>query len=235
MLKPIEDVRITRVAGDWSHSRLPAADVGAHWQAVTAANPALWNGRVLGTRAPGWPGGLTLENGVLAGEAVEGDFSTFLAWRDWGFPEVGLRNLFGSAVIMSADGALIYGVMGDETANAGRVYPPGGSLEPSDCDEAGHVGVIASIERELYEETGLVAAEARIEGLYAIFDGPRVSVARVHRFDLPADELVAKVMDNLDRQEERELARVVAIRAGEGGRYPSMMPYARLIIETLLG
>ena len=41
--------------------------------------------------------------------------------------DYGIYNLFGSALIVSGDGALIFGVMGADTANAGRVYPPGGS------------------------------------------------------------------------------------------------------------
>lgn len=234
MLHEITDVRLRLRPGAW-----PIADdlrprIEAHWAASIAANPHLWNGRVLGTIAPGEPGGIAIDGGVLTGEAVEGDFAGFLAWRDWGFPEIGIRNLFGSALVMSSDGALILGKMGATTANAGRIYPPGGSLEPSDVDGDGNVDVIASIERELREETGLLAAEAVIEGMLAAFDGPRVSIGRVFRFPLPADELVAVVMDELDRQEERELEQVIAFRRVAELDRPEVTAYSRAFGRRLL-
>jgi 8-oxo-dGTP pyrophosphatase MutT (NUDIX family) len=234
MLQKVDDIRIRRVAGRWEHPELPPGRVEAHWRDQVAANPHLWNGRVLGTKAPGWPGGLAFANGVLSGEAVEGDFATFLAWRDWGFPEVGLRNLFGSAVILSEDGAVIYGVMHRTTANAGKIYPPGGSLEPSDCDADGWVRVVASIERELGEETGLVAADAECEGMLVVFDGPRVSVGRLFRFAAKATDLVDQIMANLDHQPERELERVVALATPGDLDAPGLMPYARRLAGHLL-
>lgn len=234
MLHDITDIRLRLRPGAW-----PLADdlhpkVEAHWAACLAANPHLWNGRVLGTIAPGEPGGITVEDGVLSGEAVEGDFASFLAWRDWGFPEIGIRNLFGSALVMSSDGALILGVMGATTANAGRIYPPGGSLEPADVDAQGKVDVVASIERELREETGLNAADAAMDGMMVAFDGPRVSVGRVFRFSLPADDLVSTIMIELDRQEERELERVVAFRSNAELDRPEVTDYSRAFAARLL-
>lgn len=234
MIRPISDIRLQLVAGDWPLDHDTKTRVDDHWQKVLENNPHLWNGRVLGTRAPGTPGGIVIEDGVLTAEAVEGDFAAFLAWRDWGFPEIGLRNLFGSALIRSADGALVYGVMGKDTANAGRVYPPGGSLEPSDADDDGHIGVIASIEREMMEETGLVAGEAVAGPIYAAFDGPRVSIGRIYDFPVEADALVARIAANLDRQEERELARVIALRSVDTLAGLPAPGYARAFAENLL-
>ena len=48
------------------------------------------------------------------------------------------------------------------TANAGQIYPPGGSLEPADVDAGGNIGVVASIERELREETGIQVPDATL-------------------------------------------------------------------------
>ncbi len=234
MLHDITDIRLRLRPGTW-----PIADdlrprIEAHWAERLAANPHLWNGRVLGTIAPGAPGGIAIGGGVLTGEAVEGDFAGFLAWRDWGFPEIGIRNLFGSALVLSSDGALILGVMGATTANAGKIYPPGGSLEPADVDAGGNVDVIASIERELREETGLIAAEATMEGMMAVFDGPRVSIGRVLRFPRTAADLVAGIMAELDRQQERELERVVAFRAPTELDRPEVTAYSRAFAARLL-
>lgn len=234
MLHEITDIRLRLRPGAWPIADDLRPKIEAHWAARVAANPHLWNGRVLGTIAPGEPGGIAIDGGVLTGEAVEGDFAGFLAWRDWGFPEIGIRNLFGSALVLSSDGALILGVMGATTANAGQIYPPGGSLEPADVDLHGNVSVIASIERELREETGLVASEAAMEGMMAAFDGPRVSIGRVYRFPLPADRLVATVMDELDRQQERELERVIAFRSVSELDRPEVTTYSRAFAARLL-
>ncbi|SCM72352.1 Acetyltransferase, GNAT family (fragment) [uncultured Pleomorphomonas sp.] len=234
MLHDITDVRLRLRPGAWPIADGLRPKIEAHWATCLAANPHLWNGRVLGTIAPGEPGGIAVGDGVLTGEAVEGDFASFLAWRDWGFPEIGIRNLFGSALVLSSDGALILGVMGATTANAGRIYPPGGSLEPADVDADGNVDVVASIERELREETGLIAAEAVMEGMIAAFDGPRVSVGRVFRFAMKADDLVATVMAELDRQAERELERVVAFRSIAELNRPEVTAYSRAFAARLL-
>lgn len=234
MLHPIVGTRLRLVPGAWPLDAGMRARADAHWQTLVAANPHLWNGRVLGTFAPGRPGGIVIDDGILFADAVEGDFAAFLAWRDWGFPEIGLRNLFGSALIRSSDGALIYGVMDESTANAGKTYPPGGSLEPSDADAAGEIRLVAAIEREMKEETGLSAADATAGGMFAVFDGPRVSIGRLYDFNARADELVAEIMANLDRQEERELARVIAVRRLADVATADVPDYARSFIEGLL-
>lgn len=234
MLHEISDIRLRLRPGAWPIDAALRPKIEANWAARVAANPHLWNGRVLGTIAPGLPGGIAIEDGVLTGEAVEGDFAAFVAWRDWGFPEIGLRNLFGSALILSSDGALLLGQMAGTTVNAGRVYPPGGSLEPADVGPDGQIGVIASIERELAEETGLSAADAVIGETLVVFDGPRVSVGRVLRFAEPADVLVDIVMGNLERQAERELERVIAFRRPDELERPDVSPFARVFAGHLL-
>lgn len=183
------------------------ASVSGGWAAMLEANPHLWDGRILGVSPP-----VIGEDGILRSEAREDAFSAFLTWREAGFPEIGLRNLFGSALVVSADGFLILGVMGDDTANAGRIYPPGGSLEPRDVLEDGRVDVARSTEIELAEETGLNASDARLGNLVAVLDGPRVSIGQAFHFDASAEELLAKIRADLERQEHRELADVVAIK-----------------------
>lgn len=235
MILAVSDVRLTASSEAWPLDSALSARIAAHWERAVESNPRLWNGRVLGTIAPGRPGGIAIDDGVLSARTVEGDYAAFLAWRDWGFPEIGVRNLFGSAVILSGDGALIYGVMGAHTANAGRVYPPGGSLEPGDVVADGRVDVFGSIDRELQEETGLMAADAAVEANYVIFDGPRVSVARVLRFEETAERLARQVRLNLDRQTDRELTDVAVIRTG-AVLDPLRVPgYARTLAAHVLG
>lgn len=234
MIEAIASIRITLAEGGWPLDRATRARVAAHWQEAVAENPHLWNGRVLGVLAPGQPGGLEIRDGALTGTAREGEFAQFLAWRDWGFPEIGLRNLFGSALVLSSDGALIYGVMGRHTANAGRIYPPGGSLEPSDADAAGHVDVIGSIERELREETGLAAADASVEATIAVHDGPRISIGRVFRFDDTAERLRDRILAHNATEDRPEFDEVVIVRRAD--RLDERTPgYARMAAAHVLG
>jgi 8-oxo-dGTP pyrophosphatase MutT (NUDIX family) len=184
MIVPVTDVDIRFVAEPWPAPAALRAQVPAIWARLVAANPHLWDGRILGISGVGG-GPPRVEAGVLRGEAREDSFSAFMAWRELGWPEIGLRNVFGSAVLISADGAVLLGRMGATTANAGQIYPPAGSLEPADVAD-GRVDVFGSLARELGEETGLDAGEARAGATVAIFDGPRISVARALHFPVAA-------------------------------------------------
>lgn len=223
----LETLDLRLEPGRWAFEDDYGARIARHWDAACRANPALFNGRVLMmTRC-------SLAGGRLEGGLVEASFAAFLAWRDWGFPDAGVVNCFGSAAILSADGALLYGEMAPHTANAGLVYPPGGSLEPCDADARGQVDMARAIARELGEETGLEACEARDEGLVAVREGPRLSVAQRLRFPMSAARLVSRIGDHLDTEAEPELARIVsvaALTADEAGRMPA---YARLLAGAL--
>lgn len=203
------------------------ASVAGRWAAMVEANPHLWDGRILGVSPP-----VIGEDGILRSEAREDAFSAFLTWREAGFPEMGIRNLFGSALVVSADGFLILGLMGDDTANAGRIYPPGGSLEPRDVLENGRVDVAGSTEMELTEETGLHPADARRGKLVAVIDGPRISIGQAFHFDASADALLTQIRANLDRQEHRELADVVALkRAADAAGRGQVMAYTAALLD----
>lgn len=210
---PITGTDIRFVPGEWPLPDAMRAGVAEIWARLKAEKRHIWDGRILGFTPP-----VIGADGILRSEAREDAYSAFLAWRDAGFPEVGIFHIFGSALILSSDGALILGVMGGDTINAGRVYPPGGSLEPRDVLANGVVDVNLCISTELMEETGLAATDAEHGALLAIFEGQRLSLARVFRFSQTADELLIRIRANLDAQEERELADVVACRSAEDGR-----------------
>lgn len=231
MIIPINDVDIRFVPEPWPVPPELRDRVPATWTRLKAANPKLWDGRILGVSGVGG-GPPRVEDGVLRGEAREDSFSSFLTWRDQGFPEIGLRNVFGSAVIISSDNFVFLGKMGQWTANAGLIYPAAGSLEPRDVVD-GRVRVFESLARELTEETGLVVSEARVGRTFAIFEGSRVSVARGLHFAEPMKSLQARVRGNLDAQTERELADVIAVQTRAeleaAGRFP---PYVGELIDA---
>ena len=80
-------------------------------------SPQMWNGRVLLLRR-----GEIARRRAAAAPILETDFASFIAWRDWGFPDTSVRNCFPMAALRSADGAFLLGVMGAHTANAGQIY-----------------------------------------------------------------------------------------------------------------
>ena len=71
--------------------------------------PKLWNGRVLLGRNP------VFSPGRFSASYFETDFASFLAWRDWGFPDHDVFNGFGMGALLCADGAFVLGEMGEHT------------------------------------------------------------------------------------------------------------------------
>ena len=119
--------------------------------------PQLWNGRVLlGARSA------CSAAGVSAPSYFETDFASFLAWRDWGFPDTDVFNGFGMGALRCADGAFVLGEMGQHTANAGRIYFPSGTPDLDDLSD-GAVDIAGSVAREVEEETGLTPADYRAD------------------------------------------------------------------------
>ena len=71
-----------------------------------------------------------------------------------GFPDTSFRHVFGDLIPRASDGALLLGKMSAHTANAGRVYFPGGAIDESDVFGDG-IDIDHNITREMEEELGL--------------------------------------------------------------------------------
>src|SRR5689334_12999681 len=146
------DLKLEQRAWPFEHER--RAEIDAHFAEKQHEKPSLWDGRVLLGRNPHFSGGR------LTAGYFETNFASFLAWRDWGFPDREVFNGFGMGALRSADGAFVLGEMAPHTSTAGRIYFPSGTPDPDDV--AGDVLDIAgSVERELEEETGLTRADYR--------------------------------------------------------------------------
>lgn len=203
---PILTFDLQLTADPWEFALAERKRIDAHWARLVAANPGLWNGEVLMSNR------VTLADGSLSARFIRSDFASLVAWRDWGLEASDAFNVFGSAVVVSGDGALLYGRMAGHTLNAGRIYPPGGSLEPADVTADGRVDVLGSIERELAEETGLDVKDAEQGGFLAIFDDQhRVSIAQILRYPFSSAHLARKVRDYLASERDPELAGVEMI------------------------
>jgi hypothetical protein len=145
---PVERVEITVAPWQWEFAVKRRAEIEAHFVARQERQPALWNGRVLLLRDYG------IENGLLTGSSFETDFASFVAWRDWNFPDRDVFNVFAMAAVCGADGGYLLGEMADHTASAGFLYFPCGTPDPKDVTD-GMLDLGGSATRELFEETGI--------------------------------------------------------------------------------
>jgi 8-oxo-dGTP pyrophosphatase MutT (NUDIX family) len=190
----------------WPFAEERRQEIAAHFAAVQARQPKLWNGRILLLHS------YALEASTLKGAALETDFASFLAWRDWGFPDVSMKNCFGMAALRAADDAFLLGVMGPHTANAGKSYFPSGTLDPGDVSGT-VIDLEGSVRRELSEETGLDLTDMEAApGWHAVFDGARIAVIKSLRSRERADALRAKILRYLAAETEPELSDIRVLR-----------------------
>jgi 8-oxo-dGTP pyrophosphatase MutT (NUDIX family) len=206
---PILTLDLKFTADSWDFALSEREGIEAYWAKLKAATPDLWNGDVLMCSEA------TIAGTTLTARFFQSDFASLVAWRDWGWPRTRALNCFGSAAVLSSDGALLYGRMAAHTLNSGRVYPPGGSLEPNDVLADGRVDVPGSIARELAEETGLNVREAEDSGFVAVFDERnRVGIAQLLRFPLTSAQISQRVRDFLGADPKAELADIVMLERG---------------------
>jgi hypothetical protein len=202
----------------WPFAQEKRAEIDAHFAKRQARTPDLWNGRVLLLRDHAFDGA------TLRGTFFETDFASFLAWRDWGFPDAGATNCFAMGAIRSADGAYLMGVMGGHTANAGRVYFPAGTPDPDDILGT-TVDLDGSVLREVKEETGLGEGDFSVQaGWTAVVTGPRIALMKTLQADVPAAALRQRALAYLARERKPELADIRII-AGPGDFDPNMPPF----------
>jgi 8-oxo-dGTP pyrophosphatase MutT (NUDIX family) len=198
----------------WPFAEAQADRIAAHWAELRAQKPALFNGRVLllGRRAfRSLPGG----GARLGGACFETDYASFVAWRDWGRPDESVANCFSMAALQGADGAFLLGEMAAHTLNAGRVYFPSGSPDPSDVAD-GRVDLDGSALRELREETGLLAEETEVASGWTVVSMPGiVACLKRMRLAVAADEAKARIEAFLASDPHAELARMHVVRAIE--------------------
>ncbi|MBV8536685.1 MAG: NUDIX hydrolase [Alphaproteobacteria bacterium] len=191
----------------WPFARERRAEIDAYFAGKQGEKPHLWNGRVLVARQPSFGGGR------VAASYFETDFASFLAWRDWGFPDRSVFNAFGMGALRCADGAFVMGEMAAHTANAGRIYFPGGTPDPNDIAQDA-VDIAGSITREIEEETGLRPADYRVEPHWdcVVYDAS-IAMMRTLHVDATGDAVKAKIEANLARQAHAELSAIHLVRS----------------------
>jgi hypothetical protein len=215
---------------DWAFASERAVEIKAHWARLAAANPALFDGRVLLQYER------RIEARVFHARYLETDYSSFIAWRDFGWPDKKVGNGFAMAALRASDGAFLLGEMGAATANPGKVYFAAGTPDPEDVTADGRVDLLGSSLRELAEETGLTACEVSVgEGWTAILEGQRIAFMRPVAIDMEAHAARALILSRLARQARPELADIRIVRSTADIDKASMPGFTCAFLEYALG
>lgn len=193
---------------DWAFPRENEAGIDAFWKAEIEAKPALYDGEVLIQHRG------ALEGGIFRAGYSFTRYKPFLAWHRMGFPGAPVRNGFAVAALRTRDGAYLLGEMAAHTANAGKIYFPAGTPDRGDVLADGTVDLAGSVLRELEEETGLRAAEVRVEqGWKMVLGAVRVTFFRPVLIDLEAEDARRLMLARMAQLPEQELSDIRIIRS----------------------
>jgi 8-oxo-dGTP pyrophosphatase MutT (NUDIX family) len=224
---PLTRLDLRYEPGVWPFAVTRRAEIDTHFVKLRADKPEMWNGRVLLMRRGG------IADGVLTGAYLETDFASFIAWRDWGFPDTTMRNCFAMAALRAADGAFLLGHMGPHTATAGQIYFAAGTPDPADV-----VGDTVDLERgvirELTEETGLTLADVTPQpGWTATPLGQRIALMKILQAREDAVALRERILADFARQQEPELSDMHIVRSVDD-LDPRMPSYVRAYLAMVL-
>lgn len=179
---------LTVVEGGWPYAMTHRAAIAAHWQRRLAENPRMFNGSIHVLCRHG------VRDGVLQGAYARTDFSSYLYWRENGFNDAPTCDGFASVLLRGRNGLYLVARAAAHTLNAGYDVPPGGMIDERDVDRAGRIDVVRYALRELFEETGLGAAEVVVgDEMWVARDGALIAIGIVCRSTLSDQDLVARV------------------------------------------
>jgi len=221
------DLDVTENPWQWAADNAPA--VKRFWNKAIVEKPSLFNGQVLVM------GEYKIADGCLSGSVHKTNFASFLYCKDKGLPEEsGVRNVFGCAVVRSAEGHLLFGRMAPYTATSGRVYPMAGTPDMDDIKD-GKLDIEGSMQRELQEEAGLTTADAARRPGYLLIENAGMSaLCAVFDYDVPSRDMKVRMMRHIDMQDEPELDEIVVFRRAAFHVHHRMPGFARILVQHLL-
>ncbi|MCC7346004.1 MAG: NUDIX hydrolase [Variibacter sp.] len=228
-VRPIARLELAFAPRPWRFAAERRAEIAAHFDRLRRDKPALYNGPVLLMHAR------EVAGDVLRGAYLQTDFASFIAWRDWGFPDPDATNCFALGALRGSDGGYLLGVMGGHTMNAGRIYFPGGMPDPADIVAGAHVDLEGSVRREVWEETGLDPAHFDpAPGWVAVLAGPRIALVKLLQAHEPADVLRQRIRRHLEAEQQPELADIHIVREPDDLN-PCMPPFVLAYFAHLRG
>ena len=186
--------------------------IEADWKRRVAKKPRLFDGvTVLGVSNE-------IRDDVLHARCRKVRYATLLYWLATPPNPVTANtyvHIYAWAALISADGFAMMGRMADHTANAGRIYFPSGSFEPSDFTD-GICDIADNMRREVMEETGLDLTEAKAQpGMLLCRGAHTIAMIRLFRFSDDAKQLRKRMMAHLANAADDELAGIEVFAPGE--------------------
>jgi hypothetical protein len=196
----LDRVEISAEPWPWEFAITRRNEITRYFARKQRKQPGLWNGQVLLMHR------YTISNRVLRGSCFITEFASFLAWRDWNYPDSNIRDFFAAAGLCAADGAYLLGEMGLHTSRAGLCYFPCGTPEPADLDINGDLDLVVNLRRELREETGIELKELQAEpGWTLVHDrGILALIKRLTALE-SADQLRSRILCHLASEHLPEL------------------------------
>lgn len=221
------DVRVA--AGvPWSYATAQAAAIDAHWAEALRQSPKYFNGNVHMTH---W---VRCDGGTLTAEMIRVDFKAYLYWRACGFPSAGIIDAFGSALIRTADDAVVLVRQRPGQVNSGLYYLPGGFVDGDDMAADGRVDLRGSVNREVLEETGLDGDALEVlPGYWVTRAGPHLSIAVGYLIAMPAAETLEHINRYIAAHPDGELESAIAVRRVQDLQHLAMPEYARRLLHHI--
>jgi hypothetical protein len=213
----------------WPFAEKNCTAIDIYWNEVSKRNSGYFNG-IIYLVSDGRFDGRRLEASF-----IKTDFKSYLYWRAQGFPEAGVLDGFGSALIRTSDGCIILGRQKPGNVNGGLAYPPAGFIDGQDVQLDGSIDIAKSAAREICEETGIKGnALMRSSGFYLTRSGPQLSIAVPFTVAMIAEDFVRETGWYLANAADPELDEIIAVASlGDIAHLP-MPVYARLLLKELL-
>jgi hypothetical protein len=218
-----------KVVGDvWPYAERNAAEIDTHWQAAMKSNPAYFNGIV------NLINDVRFSNGSLHASLVRAEFKSYLHWRMQGFPDAGVLDGFGSALIRSSDGHFMLAQQRPGNANYGFACLPAGFIDERDVLPDGTVDIDLSVAREIAEEMGEVGSLlVREEGFIITRSNAQLSFSVPFRAPVTTADFVRLVDGHNATCPDPELQSIVPVGSLDDLEGIPTLPYARELIEAL--
>lgn len=218
----IDEIDSVVVDFEWPFAREKAVEIDKNWNRLTSKQPSLFNGEVF--LACDWSLERLRGTQVLRTQHFQTEYKCFLAWRDFGFPDMSVANCFASPALSGSDGVYVLTEMAAHTANAGLVYFPCGTPDPGDLLPDRQLDLSGSVMRELEEETGLMHPMVVAENGWTIVnEWPRLACLKDVISGIPGAAVAAAVDAHIANEENPELARAHMAISLEDLR-PDIMP-----------
>lgn len=192
----------------WDFATTQRPEIDRFFSELQKQRSHLWNGRVLMLRD------YNVRDGTLRGSCFETDYASFLAWRDWGFPDPAVFNIFPCSALRGVDGAFVTGEMAASTAAAGQISFPCGTPDLDDILQGGVLDVARNLRRELMEETGLDIDEFKTDsGWTLVRDRGFFALMKRVGSQLSAEALRTRILQNIARDAHPEFAAIRILRS----------------------